>query len=262
MEILYLKNIEMKRLKNAEHVQLHANVRSVIENADAEELGLSSLVYNPYRQAINVEQDIVNKATGSPYTIEMQQADEQRDRIFKRCRMKLSLCELEEPTTEAYKASPTVRKHLLDKYSGSVPSLPYQEESATITGFVLDCRNLLTSEQVRALGIDGDLDDLDSANQRFCRMYQERVTEKAEGDTQLSQKLRAATDQAYQLLSITLMSLANDPTEVNKTKTQLCRDCVTKINVVIQDAKNRLSQRLGSGAGEVGESETEGQLTN
>ncbi len=248
MELLKVNHIELGRLKNAEHVQLHTNVRNVINNAGTTAIGMPQLVYVPYLQAIADEQDIVNKAMGSPYTLEMQAADAQRDIVYKRVRRKLELCELENADSVAYKATPVVKKHLLGKYSNAVSSLAYQEETATITGFVQDCRNLLTLEQIDAIGIDNDLDDLEEVNQKFNQMYQERVAEKAAGDTQLSAKLRAQTDEAYEHICITLNALANDTDPAKEEQVKAGRETLMKINVVIRDAKNRLAQRLGGEA--------------
>ena len=60
--IMTVASIDMKKLKNAEHVQLHTNVMNVIEGADAEAIGLLETIYGPYTSAIMEEQDIVNKA--------------------------------------------------------------------------------------------------------------------------------------------------------------------------------------------------------
>ena len=245
MEILTIRTIDLARLKNAEHVQLHTNVRNVINTAGAETIGLAQTDFMPYLQGIAQEQDIVNKAMGSPYTLEMQAADQERDTVYKRVHRKLELCEIENTDSVAYKATPVVKKHLLGKYASTVSSLAYQEETATITGFVQDCRTLLTSAQVKGIGIDDDLDELEAVNQKFNQMYQERVAEKAAGDTQLSAKLRAVTDEAYQRLCLILNALANNIDTAKAEQTELCRDTVSKINVVIRDAKNRLAQRLG-----------------
>ena len=259
MEVLTINHIELGRLKNAEHVQLHTSVRNVINTAGAETMGLAQRTFMPYLQSIAQEQDIVNKAMGSPYTLEMQAADAERDTVYKRVRRKLELCELENTDSVAFKATPVVKKHLLGKYSNAVSSLAYQEETATITGFVQDCRTLLTSAQVKGIGIDDDLDELEAVNQKFNQMYQERVAEKAAGDTQLSAKLRAATDEAYGRLCIALNALANDDDPEKSEAVELCRETVSKINVVIRDAKNRLAQRLGSGAPSDSPMEEEGQ---
>lgn len=158
--MLTLTHLTLDRLKNAEHVQFNTNVRNLIEEADTEKIGLSDLVFTPYVQAIGAELDIVNRALGSAFTLEMQATDQKRDVIFKRIRRKLELCEYEDVESEAYKAAPVVRKHFLDKYGAGVVNLPYQEQTATLSGFIMDARAILQPEQIEAIGIDSDLDDL------------------------------------------------------------------------------------------------------
>ena len=243
--IMTVASVDMKKLKNAEHVQLHTNVMNVIEGADAEAIGLLETIYGPYTSAIMEEQDIVNKAYASAYTIEMQKADEERVTTFRRVMKKLELCEYENTASVAYKASETVKKHLINPYkSADVVKLPYQEKTATLTGFIKDCREILTSEQVSGIGIDGDLDDLQMANQKFERMYQQRVDEKVVGNQQLSEVLRSATDQAFQLLVVNLNMMCNDPTTAKAAQVSAARIAVGKINVVIAEAKARVAQRL------------------
>lgn len=260
MEILTINTIALTNLKNAEHVQFHTNVRNVIESAGTEETGITDLVYDPYCVTIEKEQDIVNMATGSAFTIEMQEYDQKRDLIFKRIHRKLELCELSDHDTKAYQLLPKVQKHLLNKYGNSVTYLAYQEETATLSGFIHDCRTMFTAEEIEALGIEGDIDDLQAANLKFNQVYHQRVDEKAAGNTHISVKLRAATDEAYTLLVLTINSLANDPTPGNKVKVDACRAVVGRINIVIKDAKDRLSQRLGSSVAEPGK--TDGTATD
>ena len=244
MKLTLITILNLALLKNAEHIQYHANIRSVIENLDAEEMGMPSTIYNPYRQAINQEQDIVNKATGSIYTPQMQEADQLRNDCYRRIYRKLMVCELEPEVTTQRKAWPTIEKHLITPYGLSVTQLPMQEKSAVINGFVLDARNQLTSEEVKAAGIDGDLDDMDSANMRFQRLYQERLSEKADWEPGYPATCRANTDAAWKLVYTFLNWMANDPTEANKTKAALCLEAVNKINTLTEEARQRLTFRL------------------
>lgn len=253
MDILSIKTPAYRQFNNAEHVQYHVNVRNAILEAGAENLGLPDPFFNPYTQAIDIEQDVVNRASGSAYTLEMEQADKKRDLIFRRVRHKLSLCELEKESSIMSMASAVVKKNILSKYPGSITVLPYQEETAHIAGLILDCRNILSEEQLDAFGISEDLEELETTNNHFAQMYQGRVTEKAEGNAMLSAKLRAATDNAYFVLVLALNQLANDPTPANKERSEANRTLIQKINVIANDAKNRLNQRLGSSSTEVSE---------
>lgn len=244
MAIITIGTIDQKRLKNAEHASLFTSIMYVIEGDDAETIGLNELVYGPFSSAIMEEMDIVNNPTTSAFTKEMQDADAERCIIFRRCRNKLALCELENPASVAYKAWQWIRPNLIAIYPASVVNLPYQEKTATITGFIKDCREGLTSEQVSGVGIDGDLDDLQMANQKFERMYQEKVKLNAETVAGNSLILRGKTEDTWQLVSINLMAIANDPTKENFAKASAAAATISKINVVIADARQRLATRL------------------
>ena len=236
--------LNLTLLKNAEHVQYHTNIMNVIEGADAEAIGLPELVYGPYTSAIMEEQDIVYNASGSPYTQLMQEADVERCNAYRRVFRKLSVCEVESPASVAFKAWPTVSKHLIDPYGGAVTSLAQQEKTAVITGFIKDCREILTSEQVSAIGIDGDLDDLQMANQKYERMYQERLNEKSLYSASSNATYRATTDACFKHLYTMLNALANDPDPAKSAKTQAAQEVVKKINLVTEDARQRLTYRL------------------
>lgn len=254
--------MDQRKFKNAEHVQFHTNVRSLIEKADTEKVGLSDLVFNPYNAAIAAEQDIVNKAYGSVCTPQMESWHKERILVFRRIRHKLQIAGLESPETEAYKAYPTLKRHLIDQYKSNVANLPYQELTATITGFVMDAREMVEPEVIEALGIDSDLDDLQATNRKFGAAYQDRIIERAQNMALASNDLRVATDDAYAALVITLNSLANDPNPANKTKVEAAQQLVTQLNVLITEARNRVNQRLskkdsagsegGSGSGSTG----------
>ena len=251
MEFLIIASFDAKKLKHAEHVQLHTNIRNVINQAGAETIGVSQAVFMPYLQAIAKEQDIVYKASGSAFTAEMEKADQERDNCFRRVRRKLEVARYENPESAAYKAADVIEKHLLSQYTGSVSNLPLQEETAVLTGFVQDCRTLLTSAQVKAVGIDDDLDELEAANQHFNQVYQERVAEKADTSVANAQMLRAATDAAYNQLSVCINAAANNPVADKAEQTELARGVVSSINVVIAEAKQRVNQRLSGAVGVV-----------
>lgn len=243
MELITILTLALSNMKNAEHVQYHTNVCDILKKVTAEKIGLNVLVLNNYATAIETEQDIVNMASGSSYTEQMKEMDQLRDIIYKRVHRKLELCEYEHQNSDAYKARNIVKKQILSKYPTTVADLPYQEETATISGFVQDCRSALSMEQLESIRIDADLDDLLAVNKNFSEKYQSRVDEKAAIDLQLSQKLRAATDQVYSLLLMNLGALANDPDPEKEEKVQTARETIQKINVLIRDAKTRMEQR-------------------
>lgn len=244
MAIVTIGSIDQKRLKNAEHAQLFMNLQNVIEGADAETVGLNSAAYERFTICVGEEVDIVNNPTGGVFTKQMQDADAARCIVFRRVRNKLALCELENPANVAYKAWDFIKPNLIAIYPASVVNLPYQEKTATITGFISDIRTGLSQQQITGIGIDGDVDDLQMANQQFERLYQEKVAQSAETVNGNSLLVRAATEEAWQLVSVNLVSIANNLSAASTAQATAATDAVSKINVVIADARQRLATRL------------------
>ena len=243
--ILTIAAITLVNMKNAEHVQFHTNIRNVINTAGAENIGVPQAVFMPYLQGIAQEQDIVNKTQASAYTKDMEQADQERTMAFRFVRRKLELVNYAQAGSDLAKLQNVVNIALLGKYSGEVARLAYQEKTANITGFVQDCRTLLTSAQVKTLGIDDDLDELEALNQRFGQIYQSRIDERSATEPSLTDSLRAATDQAYKLLVVTINGLANLVDPQKEAQVDACRTTVEAINQVIKEAKLTLNNRLG-----------------
>ena len=244
MQILIIDSIVLTKLRNAEHVQFHTNVRNVINTEGAETMGMSQAVFMPYLQAIAKEQDIVNRTVASAYTREMEDADKKRISMFRRVRRKLELVNLAEPEeVDLISAQNIVNAALLGKYPSTTVNLAYQEKTSTITGFVQDCRTLLTSKQVKAIGIDDDLDALEAYNQAFGQIYQERISERALNPV-ISAELREATDEAYRLICVTLNGLANIIDPAKTEQIEATRECVTLINQVVKEAKAVLNGRM------------------
>lgn len=244
MEILVIDFIVLSKLRNAEHVQFHSNARDIVNSVGVSAMGMAPAVLSPYVQAITKEQDIVNRTVASAYTKEMEDADKKRISMFRRVRRKLELVNLAEPDeTVLISAQNVVNAALLGKYPSTTVNLAYQEKTSTITGFIQDCRNLLTGDQVEAIGIDGDLDTLEAYNQGFAKLYQERISERALNPV-ISNELREATDEAYRLMVVTLNGLANQVDAAKKEQIEAARECVSLINQVVKEAKAVLNGRL------------------
>ena len=241
--ILTVAAISYWQFRNAEHVQFYTNVRNVINQAGAETIGMAQSVFMPFLQAIAKEQDIVNRATASTYTREMDAVDKERVRIFRLVRRKLDLVNYVGEDSPLYKLQGIVNTALLGKYSSSVASLPYQEKTSTLTGLVQDCRTLLKSADVKAIGIDDDLDALEAENQHFNQLYQERISERSLNPV-VSTELRNDTDNAYKIVVLWLNALANCQDTAKAEQTEACRECVSQVNQVVKEAKQVLSNRM------------------
>jgi hypothetical protein len=146
-----------------------------------------------------------------------------------------------------------VKTHLLAKYTSKVPQLPYQEESAILQGFIFDLNDKLGDDGIAALGITEDLQALEDANNEFIAAYNSRATERAEGDTGLTLKLRQEMYALYQQVCFITQYLANSTETANAEKATACQTFIGVLNVLLADAKKRYNQRINNGSDEEGE---------
>lgn len=249
-----INTLNSSHLRNSEHVEFYHNVLVAIQKQGTEALGLTATQLADYKLAVDTEQDIVNRSTGSEFTPEMEAMDKERDRIFKLIRHKLQACMYESPDSDVAQFVNLIDKYLLKKYGGEIVTAAYQEESAQIRGFILDVRERLAPNSLELIGIASDLDDLESFNDRFVDEYHSRVTEKSTSTSELTKKLRDSTESYYSLLTLHFEYKANaDDTTVGKA----CSDLIAVINVLVRDAAQRLETRLGKSSKPVAAPETE-----
>lgn len=237
-----ISNLTFPQLKNAEHVSFHSNVRIAIDKIGVSSLRIPEPLFATYGTCIDTEQDIVNRAQSSIYTQEMKDMDDERDRLFRLIHLKMEECSFATPGSDTAKLASTIERYFLAKYGKDVCTLPYQEETAVISGFILDVNNFLGEEGIETLGIERVLASLEAANHKFADMYNERVTEKSGTDAELTKKLRGETEEQYHLLCSHIVCMANiDSTAVG----QSCASLLAIINQIIADARFRLNVRLG-----------------
>ena len=240
--MLKINSLTFTQLKNAEHVSFHNNVKVAVEKIGITTLGLTEAQYGAYTAKVDEEQDIVNRAQSSIYTPEMKAMDEERDRLFRLIHLKLQACLLASPGSAAAKLASTVDRYLLAKYSNEVCTLPYQEESAVIAGFILDVNTFLGEEGIETLEIEREMASLETANRKFADQYNERVTEKSGTSAEITKTLRSETEEQYRLLCLHIEYKANNDTA---SEGQACASLIGIINQLVADARFRLNVRLG-----------------
>ena len=247
-----INTFSISKLNNAEVTGFYINVQKAITTADASKLGLSE-VMTPYGTTLEKLIDQVYTSTGSEFTAAMLEADVKRDQTYKRIRLRLQMVEVAEDNPSIKAVKDVVKTHLLAKYTSKVPQLPYQEESAILQGFIYDLNDKLGSNGINALGISDDMAALEDANDSFIAAYNQRATERAEGDTGLTLKLRQEMYALYQQVCFVTQYLANSTETANAEKATACQAFIAVLNVLLADAKRRYNQRISNGSGEEGE---------
>ena len=257
-----INSFSISKLNNAEVTGFYINVQKAITTGDPTKLGLTEVMPN-FGSTLQKLIDQVYTTTGSEFTASMLNADVKRDQTYKRIRLRLQMVEVAEDNPAIKAVKDVVKAHLLSKYTSKVPQLPYQEESAILRGFIFDLNDKLGEDGIAALGLADDLTALEDANNAFIAAYNSRATERAEGDTGLTVKLRQEMYALYQQVCFITQYLANSTETANAEKATACQAFIAVLNVLLSDAKKRYNQRISNGTGEEGEGEGgEGGNTN
>ena len=247
-----INTFSISKLNNAEFTGFMINLQKAITTNDPTKLGLIEVLPN-FGTTLQKLIDQVYTTTGSEYTAAMLETDIKRDQTYKRIRLRLQMVEVAEDSAAIKAVKDVVKTHLLAKYTSKVPQLPYQEESAILQGFIFDLNDKLGDDGIAALGITDDLQALEDANNEFIAAYNSRATERAEGDTGLTVKLRQEMYALYQQVCFVTQYLANSTETANAEKATACQAFIAVLNVLLADAKKRYNQRTNNGTDEEGE---------
>ena len=242
----------ISKLNNAEYTGLMINIQKAITTNDPTKLGLVEVLPN-FGTTLQKLIDQVYTTSGSEFTAAMLNADDKRDQTYKRIRLRLMMVDVAEDNPAIKAVKDVVKAHLLSKYTSKVPQLPYQEESAILRGFIFDLNDKLGEDGIAALGIADDMTALEDANNAFIAAYNSRATERAEGDTGLTVKLRQEMYALYQQVCFVTQYLANSTETANAEKATACQAFIAVLNVLLADAKKRYNQRTNNGTDEEGE---------
>ena len=236
-----INSFSISKLNNAEITAFFINLQRTMTSP--EDLGVGALT-EPFGTTLQKLIDQVYITSGSEHTASMQAADKKRDIIYKRIRLRLQLVDLSDDNETLSAIRDTVKTHLLDKYGAGVPQLPYQEETAILKGFLYDIGQKLTEDDMDALGISSDVVALETANNAFITAYNARSVARAEGDKGVTVRLRGEMCAFYQQICFTTQYLANSTEEANATKATACQNFIGVLNVILEEAKRRYTQRL------------------
>lgn len=249
--MLKVSTLSFGHLRNAEHVSFMTNVLVTIEKVGAESLGLTAQQVSTFSDAINQEQDIVNRSQASVYTKEMQAIDLERDRVFRLIRYRLESCVLVGDDHELAEHRSSILTNILAKYGIDVSSKPYQDETALLRGFILDLKTLFQPAVLTKMNISAEIEELEMYNEQFTRQYNERATERSGTETAFSLKLRGETEELYRHLILHFEFKANN--EPDSDMGRACAATAAIVEEIIKDARRALNIRLGKGGGVVEE---------
>lgn len=240
-QIVKIQEIGLAKLNNAEYTNFSNRVLSLVNQAGTLEpeggsaLGIEEEVTEEYGTLGETMGDIVAQSRISDRTAELTAVDKQRDDLvvylFKLLRSKKS-----SPLTEERKAA-TSLYNLLKPYVGCYRS-PGQQETVQIRGLLTDARKSENLPNVEALSLANILTELESANDEYASLTEQRTEERAASRLDESKKVRARMDELYDYIStVAFVQSVAHPTEATAT-------FVTNLNALIDETNALYNQRI------------------
>ena len=239
--IIKIKEFGITRLNNAEYTNFSNRVLSLVNQAGTLEpeggsaLGIEEEVTEEYGTLGGTMGDIVAQSRISDRTAELTVVDKQRDDLvvylFKLLRSKKS-----SPLTEERKAA-TSLYNLLKPYVGCYRS-PGQQETVQIRGLLTDARKAENLPNVEALALANILTELESANDEYASLTEQRTEERAASRLDESKTVRARMDELYDYIStVAFVQSVAHPTEATAA-------FVTNLNALIDETNALYNQRI------------------
>ena len=239
-----INSFSVNRLNNAEFVGLMINLSNLIERSEASKLGLDQTLVTNFDAKKQQLIDQVRVSAASELTVEMNAAHEKRIRQFKLVNYTLRKVEVAPKGSSILQFADRVSTLILKPYPLSITRLPQQELTTVLSGLIYDMRHKFTEDDLDDLGVATELTNLESANQEFIAAYANRVAQRAEAGSALTQQLRLEMVDLYMSICFTSQYYANSELEANASKAKTCQEFITNANLMIADAKSRYQQRI------------------
>ncbi len=231
-----LKFAHLKRYKVAEFAAFCLSVKELIAQAGAENLGLKSGLFEQFGQKLALLNDAVNATQGSDKTPIIAQYDEERDRYFRYIRNVLAnLRNSIDPHLAALYE--TANTKILRVYPASIAHEASQQETAHLTGFIVDMRKYF-GDELSKLGIASALTALETANGNFQKTYLARTEELSNYPEGATQQYRAELEQLYAQIEVTVnywATLTGATDEASIERQLACADFTNVLNEYIDE---------------------------
>ncbi len=230
-------------MNNANFGAFMERFKVLVDKQGGTALGIETGVLSALTADVQAFHDVVNRTVGSEITAQLTQADAQRDRLYKFVRNVL-LNSKNAASADIASLWDLIDAKLLSVYEAGIVDDANSQESAKLTGFVTDVRRYLTAEQISALGIATELDELLTWNSKYDALFVARAEEKATTEQGLTQTLRTRLIETYRLIGNTaayFASLAPSADEALNQRAAQCTQFIRVANALIVEFRTRIA---------------------
>lgn len=226
-----MKNFDLTKLHNAEHLALMTDVVKLLEEANIEVL---SELKTGLKVKVTVSEEAQKQIRKSEHTNDLVVLDEKRDRLYRGLVLRLQSEELAE---EEGRREAARKVFLVINTYGNFTKYNYRKETVEISNMIVDLKSETYFSAVKQAGVEEWVLWLDNANKAFETLYDLRRDSYAELPDVDMKNIRKETDSLFKKLGETIRAL-----EILQPSEAL-EKLVSKINATLDKWKEVLGQR-------------------
>ncbi|MDR2887681.1 MAG: DUF6261 family protein, partial [Bacteroidales bacterium] len=191
-----IENLHLAHLVNNAHFQLQTQFGNLIVATGAAALKIEPL-YTTWHTSFRLEDDVIKKITKSPLTGSMDAADRRRDVAYR------GIAETNRAALNHFwEVVRTAAGHLTIVFNtyGNVVRMPLNEETAAITNLLQELKGTYAGD-VETVGLQNWVKELETANNAFEQLAEQRHGETAGKTDLVLRHVRADVDAAYRAIT-------------------------------------------------------------
>ena len=171
---------------------------ALILKVTPEVLGLADLIV-VFQKLLAQMQEIVKRSTRAEETPEMQSLDQKRDSLFTYVSTAIANAE-KSPVAAQKNAYQVLMIDFLPYYKIGLAYDKNISETAQLTGFVHDMSKTTNLAQIKILGLDAALNELDTTNKAYEALMTSRLNSVTQDDLGPSKDIRFKMDDVYDMM--------------------------------------------------------------
>lgn len=240
---IQVEDISLLRLSNAEFISFMERFMALLPLEDDEEggqhapkLGITAELVAEGKAFLASMNDLTLKSQLKAETKPKKEIDRLRDRMLAYI---IERIDFSRDALDAAVAAAAEKLYLVAKPYRGAGRLAYNQETVVIKGFLLDMNKTENVGAVTALGIENDLDTLQTYNDQFEALVKEADVKSSSLDmNEKMRDLRVQMGDWYQ----DMVSLAFASNVLNESEESL--SFMTGLNALIRDVKTLYKQRI------------------
>lgn len=234
--IVLLVSPALSKLNASEYLNLMTRLRTLIETATAEALGLTNEEFEEFKDLVAKLQNRVNYTSASALTVQLDGIDKQRDSLL------TFLFSIVQNGTklpiEAQRAAAEALELIIRAYA-NIQRLPAQQETVQVNGLLVDLAAESAATHVATLNLTAVVDELKKLNDQYAALTQQRTLEGDANATENITELRARMDPMY----VAVTTIAHAESVANPT--EATAEFVRALNATVAEVEHLYNLRMG-----------------